>query len=72
MTSTQNDDLLPALRLKQINVLLPEHQERLLNQYCVRHGVSANTVVIAALCAMIEGFELPENSVVTANVLNLK
>ena len=52
-------------KTRQINVRLTEHQDRLLKQYCVRHGLSTNTVVLAALCAMIQGFEVAENSVIT-------
>ena len=48
------------VKSKQINVRITAAQERLLKQYWVRTGVSTNTVVMAALCAMIEGFENPD------------
>ena len=71
MTTTDGSKPRPA-KTRQVNVRLTDHQERVLKQYCVRHGHSTNTVVLAALCAMIEGFETIENSVITAAVLNLK
>ena len=71
MTTTNDSKLQPA-KTRQVNVHLTAHQERVLKQYCVRHGHSTNTVVLAALCAMIEEFEFPENSVITAGALSLK
>ena len=56
MNSTLDIGGQPA-KSKQINVRITAAQERLLKQYCVRAGVNRNTVVLAALCAMIEGFE---------------
>ena len=56
MDSTRDSDSQP-LKSKQINVRITAAQDRILKQYCVRTGVSANTVILAALCAMIEGFE---------------
>ena len=46
-----------ALKTKQISVRVSAAQELVLKQYCVRHGLSANTVILADLNAMIEGFE---------------
>lgn len=42
---------------KQINIRLTEGQAKELKRYCTRHNLNANTVVLAALCAMIEGFD---------------
>ena len=42
---------------KQINIRLTEGQAAELKRYCTRHDLNTNTVVLAALCAMIEGFE---------------
>ena len=71
MTTTIGKKLQPV-KTRQVNVSLTDHQDRVLKQYCVRHGHSMNTVVLAALCAMIEGFEVPENRAITDGVLNLK
>ena len=71
MTTSTGSTLQPA-KTRQVNVSLTANQERMLKRYCVRHGHSVNTVVLAALCAIIEGFEIPENSVITAGVLELK
>ena len=52
----------PPMKSKQINVRITAEQDRMLRQYCVRTGVSANTVILAALCAMIEGFEYADSA----------
>lgn len=49
-----------AIKARQVNVRMTAEQERRLKQYCVKHGLTTNTVVLAALCAMIEGFENPD------------
>ena len=56
MDSTRDNDVSPV-KSKQINVRITAAQDRLLKQYCVRTGVTTNTVILAALRAMIEGFE---------------
>jgi hypothetical protein len=40
-----------------VTIEMPDRQALLLKQYCDQHGLSPYTVVLAALCAMIEGFE---------------
>ena len=52
-------------KTRQVNIRITAEQDRMLKQYCVRHGLSTNTVVLAALCAMIEGFEVAENRAIT-------
>lgn len=42
---------------RQITIQMPERQALILQDYCVQHGVNQDTVVLAALCAMIAGFE---------------
>lgn len=69
---TTDGNLPQQTKTRQVNVRITAEQDRLLKQYCVRHGHSTNTVVLAALCAMIEGFEVAENSGITAGVPNLK
>ena len=71
MTTNNRNKLQPA-NTQPINVCLTTHQKQVLKHYCARHGHSKNTVVIAALCAMIEGFEITENSVITADILSLE
>ena len=69
---TTDGNLPQQTKTRQVNVRITTEQDRVLKRYCVRHGHSTNTVVLAALCAMIEGFEVPENRVITDGVLNLK
>lgn len=69
---TNNRSKLQPVNAQTINVYLTTHQKQVLKHYCARHGHSKNTVVLAALCAMIEGFEITENSVITADILSLK
>ena len=45
------------VKIQEITVQVPECQARVLRQYCLIHGLTVDTVVIAALCAVIEGFE---------------
>ena len=59
-------------KARQVTIHMPERQALMLKHYCAQHGLTPDTVVIAALCAMIEGFEVAENSVITANSPNLK
>jgi hypothetical protein len=47
----------PPGRMKQVTIQLPERQALVLQDYCAQHGLSPDTVVLAALCAMIEGFD---------------
>lgn len=49
-----------AIKARQVNVRMTAEQERRLKQYSAKHGLTTNTVVLAALCAMIEGFENPD------------
>jgi hypothetical protein len=58
MRSGQCKDLndLPS-KAEQVTIQLPERQARVLKNYCAQHGLSADNVVLAALCAMIEGFD---------------
>ena len=71
MTTTNGNKLQP-IKTRQVNVSLTDHQDRVLKQYCVRHGHSTKTVVLAALYAMIEGFGANENRAITDGVLNLR
>jgi hypothetical protein len=58
MTAQPLKDLNSApVKTKQICVQIPERQALVLKQYCSDHGLTPDTVVLAALCAMIEGFE---------------
>ena len=66
--ATTDGNLPPQTKTRQVNIRITAEQDRVLKQYCVRHGHSTNTVVLAALCAMIEGFEATENSGITASV----
>lgn len=53
-----NDTSAPEPRKTQhLNARVTEAQALALKQYCVKHGISTRTAVLAALCAMIEGFE---------------
>ena len=69
---TTDGNLPQQTKTRQVNVRITAEQDRLLKQYCVRHGHSTTTVVLAALCAMIEGFEVPANRLITDSVLSLK
>lgn len=44
-------------KAKQINVRLTAEQERAFRQHCIRAGLNTQAVVVAALAAMVEGFE---------------
>ena len=58
MTSRSLKDLNNApVKTKQIIVQMPERQALALKEYCTQHGLTADTVILAALCALIEGFE---------------
>ena len=70
--ATTDGNLPQQTKTRQVNVRITAEQDRVLKQYCVRHGHSTNTVVLAALCAMIEGFEVPDNRLITDGVLSLK
>ena len=50
------------LQTSQVTFQKPEREALILKQYCAKHGLLPDTVILAALCAMIEGFELPDNS----------
>ena len=43
------------VKTRQIGVQMPGHQALVLKQYRIQHGRSADAVVLAALCVMIEG-----------------
>ena len=45
------------VKLKEITVQMPERQALALEHYCAAHGLTADAVVLAALCAMVEGFD---------------
>jgi hypothetical protein len=40
-----------------VTIEMPDRQALLLKQYCVQHGLSPDTAVLAARCAMIGGLE---------------
>ena len=63
--ATTDGNLPTQTKTRQVNVRITAEQDRVLKQYCVRHGHSTNTVVLAALCAMIKGFEVAENRAIT-------
>ena len=46
-----------SLGTKPVTIHLPKRQVTALEEYCIQHSLSPDAVVVAALCAMIEGFE---------------
>ena len=47
----------PAPKSKQVNARLTPGQETALRQHCVRNGLSTQAAIIAALTALIDGFD---------------
>ena len=54
---TMADDSPQARKSQQINIRLTEAQALVLKKYCTAHDLTTNTVVLAALSALVKGFD---------------
>ena len=50
------DDTKQPIKARQINIRITAEQDRLLKQYCIRHGVKTQAAVTKALQDLIPGF----------------